>query len=391
MLLTACYRTDFCLSYLREYLTDRRMKAGEYMKKCMVVGLYIMFFVTIIATGRSEATKTEGKSASMDILSNTTAIRQLNAPVYVLDFCGSKYVLNLKVNGKNANSLLSLSSGEVLHQFNDRIRLVGYCNGFIYYVPRGNFDVRGSLMYYDLRSMKSRIIDCEYTIDPLRASIYTTSGLISIPLRENSNGYHYAVILEDRILSYEERVYALQIESSRYYMIVPDPFIFSCNLYSTEQVVLIDEHDQEQLIDLSIERSIARVGVYDVDNKCIIYCDQGPQILFMLDSDHKPVLVFSCECIHSETAFAIQGTNAIISVKRYEKLGQTGYGYSRYSNDVFEGTYLVNLLDLSSKKISDTVFCGLFCPDESSVYGCDEEGNVYLLHFSGESEMVFIQ
>ncbi len=371
--------------------TSPKMKVGEYMKKCIVVNVCIILFVMTIMIGRAETPETEEQNVFMNYLSNTTAIRQLNAPVYVLDFCGNKYILNLKVNGNIADSLLSLDSGEVLHRFHDRIRLVGYCNGFIYYAPWGNDDVRGSLKYYDLWSMKSGTIDCKYAVDPLLASIYTTSGLISIPLKENSDGYHYAIVLKDRILSYEERACALQIESSRYYMIVPDPFIYSCNLYTTEQVVLIDEHDQEQLIDLSIKHSTARVGVYGVHNNCIIYCDQGPQILFMLGSDHKPVLVFSCECIHSETAFAIHETNAIISVKRYEKLGQTGYGYSRYPNDVFEGTYLVNLLDMSSKKISDTIFCGLFCPDESSVYGCDEEGNVYLLHFSGESERVFIQ
>ena len=342
--------------------------------------------------GNAQSSVTKDESCvNMDFLSNTTAIRQLNAPVFVLDFCGNKYIINLEVKGKRANSLLSLDSGRVLYQFHDRIKLVGYSNGFIYYVPRGKYNTQGSLECLNLRYMTSEPLDCAYAVDPYRASIYAVSGQISIPLCKNDDGYHYAVVFENQIVNYAEQACALQTESSRYYMTLPDPITYMSNLYTTEQVVVIDKHDQEQLIDLGTQHSTAPIGVYRAHNKCFVYCDQGSQIFFMIDSDNKPELVFSCECIRSETALAIHGTNVIISVKRYEKIGRTGYGYVRYVNDEFEGTYLVDLSDMSSRKITDTIFCGLFCPDESCVYGCNEKGDVFLLRFNGTSERVFTQ
>ncbi len=368
----------------------RELKGSECMKKYKLLTIFILIVILTIGTCYAGIPVKKESSEYMDCLVNTTAIRQLNAPVFVLDYCGSKYILNLKVKGKNANSLMSLDSGKVLYRFQKRIALTGYCNGLIYYTSYGNHRLEGSLEYFDLRSMQPGTIDCRYKVDPFLASVYTASGQIYIPLQENSDGFHYAAVLDNRILGYEEQACVLQIGNCRYYMIVPDPFIRMTNLYTTEQIVLIDEHDQELLIDLG--KSISTpIGVYGVNDQCIIYCDQGEQILYVLDSDHKPMLVFSCECIHSETAMALQGTNCILSVKRFEQLGRTGYGYRRYENDSFEGTYLINLLDMSNRKISDRIFCGLFCPDESKVYGCDEAGDIYLIHYSGESERVFAQ
>ena len=352
--------------------------------------VFIILLLVIVKVGCAEDKSTKYSGTYVDVLSNTTAIRQLNAPVFVLDYCGSKYILNLKVRGKNANSLLSMENGEILFRFSNKILLVGYCNGFIYYTPIVRSGVFGSLECLDISSMETETLACMYEVDPFRATIYGTSGEVFIPLDKNSDGYHYVAVLKNQILCYKVQACAVQIESSQYYMTLPEPVRFMSNLYTGEQVMMIDKNGAEHLIDLGTTHKLSTpVAIFEACNKCIVYCDQGLE--FILSTDHKPELIFSCECIHSETAFAIHGTNALISVQRYEKLGQTTYGYQRYPNDEFVGTYLVDFLNVTIRKISDSTFCGLFCPDESSAYGCDENGDIYVIQFSGESEMIYAQ
>ena len=332
-----------------------------------------------------------------DYLMNSTAIRQLNSPVYMFEFEGEKYVFTsgwyLNHYGSHyINCLTLLENGENVYRFDNSIRIVGYCDGRIYYVLSGSPAELKKLKFFDLRSMQSKQILCEYAVEAGFASIYYPCDIIFIPLKKNDDGFRYAVVSGERVIRYETNVAVLQHQNRRYSMIMPDPMIYTSNLFTTEYVKETDEHGHDQVLNLGIRGGTTAVSVFESNGNCFIYCDQGTDVLYVIDSDHHLFPIFSCgECIMSETALAIHDTCICLSIKRYEKLGQNALGYSRFDNDEVEGTYMINTNDLSVKKVSDFIFSGLFNLDDTCLYGCDSQGDIYRIDFSGDYEMVFSQ
>ena len=280
----------------------------------------------------------------------------------------------------------------MLYRFRDRVRLVGYCDGYVYCGLWEKNAEHWSLACLDLRSMEAKPLSCEYPVEPNLASIYPVPDQVWIPLYYRSgdnDGYRYAVVSGEQVIRYETEAAALQIGAYRYRIAMPDPFFRGTNKYDTEEVRVISGDKQEQVLDLRFLDGSTPVGVYEVGGRCVIYCDQGPYVLFTVDPEGRPEELFSFECIHSETAMTIHDSLIFLSVKRYEQFGHSGYGYRRFENDEVEGTYVFDMTDLSVRKISDSIFSGLFNVDDTCLYACDEDGTIFWMSFDGTCERFF--
>lgn len=69
-------------------------------------------------------------------------------------------------------------------------------------------------------------------------------------------------------------------------------------------------------------------------------------------------------------------------VERYEKYGILGM--TRFENDEIEGTFIINLKDLSVEKVSDKIYNGLYIFDDTGIYACDDKCNIVKLDFDGK-------
>jgi hypothetical protein len=114
---------------------------------------------------------------------------------------------------------------------------------------------------------------------------------------------------------------------------------------------------------------------------CSGYSKGGKQHLYLIQPTGEAVELLSFPCLYSVSAINIFEDKLYYSIQRYEKYGEIGM--TRYEDDEVEGTYIINLTDLSAEKISDMIFDGLYIFDNSGIYACDEHCSVYKLDFDG--------
>ena len=114
---------------------------------------------------------------------------------------------------------------------------------------------------------------------------------------------------------------------------------------------------------------------------CNGYSQDGKQYLYLIQPTGEAVELLTFPCLYSVSAINIFEDKLYYSIQRYEKYGEIGM--TRYEDDEVEGTYIINLTDLSAEKISDMIFDGLYIFDDSGIYACDEHCNVYKLDFDG--------
>ena len=128
--------------------------------------------------------------------------------------------------------------------------------------------------------------------------------------------------------------------------------------------------------------------------KSLIPCDQGllvhneeqGDLLYLIEKESGEVIeLFTVECMTSISAVNVHGDYAYLSFKRYEKHGEIGM--LSYKNDTLEGTYRISLIDYSAEKISDDIYNGLFIFDDTGIYACNIDTEIYKLDFDGNRIM----
>ena len=114
---------------------------------------------------------------------------------------------------------------------------------------------------------------------------------------------------------------------------------------------------------------------------CSGYSKGGKQHLYLIQPTGEAVELLSFPCLYSVSAINIFDEKLYYSMKRYEKYGEIGM--TRYENDEVEGSYIINLTDLSAEKVSNMIFDGLYIFDDSGIIACDENCNIYKLDYKG--------
>lgn len=111
------------------------------------------------------------------------------------------------------------------------------------------------------------------------------------------------------------------------------------------------------------------------------YANGDKQSLYLIAPNGEAVELLTFRCLYSDSAINLYHDKLYYSVKRYEKYGSLGM--TRYEDDEFEGTYIISLTDMSIEKGSDMIFDGLYIFDDTGIFACDENCNIYKLDFDG--------
>ena len=63
----------------------------------------------------------------------------------------------------------------------------------------------------------------------------------------------------------------------------------------------------------------------------------------------------------------------------------------RFENDTEEGTWRIDLKDGTKEKINDYIFCGMYTFDDTCIYCCDEDENIYRMELDGEVSPILVR
>ena len=88
--------------------------------------------------------------------------------------------------------------------------------------------------------------------------------------------------------------------------------------------------------------------------------------------------LFTVDCLVSISAVNVYQDYAYLSFSRY---GAGEIGIVEYKDDSAKGTYRINLNDHSVEQLSNEVYRGLFIFDDSGIFACDIDGDIYRLDF----------
>lgn len=90
---------------------------------------------------------------------------------------------------------------------------------------------------------------------------------------------------------------------------------------------------------------------------------------------------FACMCSTSSVNF--YDNYIFVSFKRWESYDESGIGLKSFEGDGLEGTYRIDIKDMSIEKISDNIYNGMFVFDDSGIYACNREGDIHQIDFNG--------
>ena len=121
----------------------------------------------------------------------------------------------------------------------------------------------------------------------------------------------------------------------------------------------------------------------------LIHNDRLSTMLYYICDDGEMTLLFSLPCLASQSSVQTCGSTVYLSVKRYVSLGEIGM--RRLENDTEEGTWRIDLKDGTKEKINDYIFCGMYNFDDTCIYCCDEDGNIYRMELDGEVSPILVR
>jgi hypothetical protein len=126
-----------------------------------------------------------------------------------------------------------------------------------------------------------------------------------------------------------------------------------------------------------------RLNVFFCEGGLLLHNEMFGNLLYYIEGNTgKLVTLFTIECARSVSAVNVHGTYAYLSFVRYEK-DDTVFAKT-YDDDTLTGTYRIDLVDYSAEKISNNVYNGLYIFDDSGIYACDVNNDIYKIDFDGD-------
>ena len=308
--------------------------------------------------------------------------QQYNARVWLKAYQGELYFYTHNDYSKHTpydHWLCKLSDKKiikikVLGHGND-IRIVGANENFLYYWTLNTQKDGGDILYsYSFFNNEENEL---YTgkANYLRAATYFDSNkMVSVPLRANNDEKTmYINIADSEVLSISPITAGYNIGGVEY-------FVDANYGLSTEKIIskTMDGLENDILLGNARFRSIIPVS-----EGLIIHNAGMNDLLYYINDANDICELFRIECMASVSAVTVWKSNVYISLKRYEKLGNSKLGMVRYENDQEEGTYQVDLRTRKVTKLNNYIFNGLYNLDETCIYACDESANIYIMNQEG--------
>ncbi len=249
-------------------------------------------------------------------------------------------------------------------------------NGQIYYWKHssGHYDVDGTydLVSYDIDTEEER------TITSMREVIINRFIDSSGTIRFSSGGDEYYAIPPDLSVISAERpgFQAGEYTYSLSYRNKSDPVIIRTDRAGNEEIIEL-EYGHETLI--------------PCDYGVLVHNQGQEHLLYLIDNEGCIQELFYVPCMYSGSTINVYGDYAYISFRRYEKYGKLGLAGVSFENDTLQGTWRISLSTGESEKISDNIYNGIYIFDNTGMYVCDDESNIYKLNFEGEIIQVLLE
>lgn len=256
-------------------------------------------------------------------------------------------------------------------------------NGSLYYNVSNNNTGTKSFVCYQISSGEDvTIVTYNHRISKTEAARSGAEGQIYYPAN-NSSSLYYCI--------QETRMVDTGCIESRYR--------FGDNIYTYVKGESNGKYTNT-IIAADIEGNILRDYQGSVGNgSCrVIPCETGliihnsisPDMLYLIAGDSGDVIeLFSVDGERTLSAVNVYQEYVYLSFLRYRDYDQLWFG--RFENDSQEGTYRINLKNGSVEKISDKIYNGLYIFDDSGIFACDSNNNVYKLNFDGNVIMTLLE
>lgn len=246
---------------------------------------------------------------------------------------------------------------------------MGIHNGFFYYRKESGKD--GYAVYcYDLETGKrNRIVNTELFIR--RNVLFMDNGTIYVPTG-SSTGVYYLIDGTECICEATQQVlyrigennYALEGERESSVLFSMDPNG--------------EKHSYEDIVPYGLKTLIP------CDDGLVVHNETNGDFLYFIEADTGNALeLFTTDCIYAYSAVTIHDGFIYLSFVRYTEWGPLGIAGKTNENDELNGTYRISLEGYSVQKISDEIYNGLFVFNDSGIFACNDDMQVFLLNFDG--------
>ena len=267
-------------------------------------------------------------------------------------------------------------------QNNDNCTILGAVDGFVYYRKHRANDYEHQKLYsFDLQERQETFLYCG-SISRTSNLYFADDGTVYFPLRPGvDETTQYVHVEGDKVLGVGPLTEGYSLGNFVYYVLSDYSDV------QVERIVKTTVESNAEVDELSLGQAYRR-SIIPYEGGLLVHNEGLNSLLYRIESDGSVTELFNVSCLDSNSAVNIHGTDAYISVLRYEKYGDKGM--LRYENDSLEGTYRINLLDGSVEKINNYIFDGIYNLDNSCFYCCDSSGNIYKMDFDGTVSPVML-
>lgn len=258
-----------------------------------------------------------------------------------------------------------------LEEVGSDVHIVGYADGFLYYVRYGKkLDADDILYCYNLNTNQENMLYSGSFFSRWSTISISSDGTLTVPLRDGEPSRFLQVLRgELRGVSNQPKSYDLSGRKS-----------VSVATYNddVERIILTDEEGNSTELPLALA---SRRSLIPSANGLLIHNEEYQTLLYYVNNLGTVLPLFETVCVSSNSAVTIVGDKAYLSLRRYERFASLGM--HRFDNDTVEGMYQINLQDLSMEKISEHIYNGIYYFGEEYLYACDQSCNIYLLDMQG--------
>jgi len=267
-------------------------------------------------------------------------------------------------------------------QNKENVTILGAVDGFVYYRKHRTNNYKQQELYsFDLQERQETFLYCG-SISRSSNLYFADDGTVYFPLQPGfGETTQYVHVEGDKVLGVGPLTEGYSLGNSVYYVLSDYSDV------QVERIVKTTADSNAEVAELSLGQAYRR-SIIPYEGGLLVHNEGLNSLLYRIESDGSVTELFNVSCLDSNSAVNIHGTDAYISVLRYEKYGEKGM--LRYENDLLEGTYRINLLDGSIEKINNYIFDGIYNLDNSCFYCCDNSGNIYKMDFDGTVSPVML-
>ena len=248
---------------------------------------------------------------------------------------------------------------------------LGIHNGFLYYLTSQRAEEK-QLMCYELDTgNEAHIITVKGNAE---TKYFFKDGILYVPVDYDCADYYQ---IKDGSLHGTEPAKEI------YYLNETGYYIDDYKLVTTQL-----DANENRIDDISIGLKSALIPC---DYGLLVHNSMGKgNILYLIREDTGEIAeLLTVPCAGSRSAVAIYRDQVYVSFMRYERAGD--FGLEPYESDSMSGTFSISLVDNTVEKISDVFYSGLYIFDDTGIYACDDQCNIYKLDYGGNIIMTLMK